>query len=168
MLSLGGQAVLDSKDIDRETLKRAALESTGAGRIWRTTPVRLPDTATDEIATAENTRRHAQNRELSTRMSRGETIQKIREDFFRTQPPTDRERLANRVILANKLKGVEPWWLDLREMPPEAAAKAYVARLIKASPAEAEEMQKMLHKVPGIASPRFLAAVRRERAKANQ
>ena len=117
---------------------------------------RLRDTAAEEAG-----RRHLQNLEISRRLARGEKPRHIDKEYVRVQPKPDRERLFRRLKMMARNRGIDPWWLALADLPPEARAAEFHARWKQADTDGRRSLTQTIKRMPEIVSDRFRAAHRR-------
>jgi hypothetical protein len=89
-------------------------------------------------------------------------------EWIKTQPQYDQKRLMSRYRDGVKMKGVDYWYIALKNSPgisPETKALSVYTEWSKAKPAERKEIVETINKVGGISSDRFnkeFARLRRE------
>lgn len=108
----------------------------------------------------ENTRRLDQNRELKEILEGVENgtleVKRIRQ-FIAKQPRPDQQRIRDRWKAHQKIKNVpnSGFLIDMRDLPPESRAKAFIEFSSNMNQPERNELIKTTRQIPGFRSERF-------------
>ncbi len=148
------------KESSGDVIRRMTLEVTGLQRILRTTSTRDDTPTIERLKVKSATDRWNQNLQLDRLMSKAAPESAIR-TWVKTQPREDRERLRSRYEFRVAYKGLERFWTDLREIPPEARAAAFWELYQLKDAAGKKRMMQTARKLPGFYSPRFSKMLRR-------
>jgi len=155
-----------SDDQKAELQRQVWPELTALGRIVRVTSPReaermetLRDAGEEEAA-----RRHLQNVEVDRRLDRGDKPGRIVKEYIGLQPKADQDRLEDRLLFRFRHRGVDPWWVSLRSLPPPARAAEFYARYMDSTPDERRSLTQRAKALKGILTEDCNRELRRLRA----